>query len=300
MSIFETKNDSSFPDQDFRVVLQQIDGFDNIEGYLFLAHVKEKITKEFLEGDLTLCIELDESETSRSMKIGEMNTRACECCCRALLIDLQNFGLNYDIFDHNRFVRLFVMFLFAPHLQPYSFKVNVKQLPGDYRDYGDCLFGDGLVHMADGSFRPVCELSVGDRIISFKNGEYQNAKIDAKILVKNPDTKQSYQASEIDGKHLLTSTHPIRLRGAKNWIMPRDAFPVKDIWIDVLYNFVVDTRSSIFINGIEVASVGQCCEGIDPEDGSSPFGERMVDTLKKDPCFPNVVIESSNSYFRSV
>jgi hypothetical protein len=96
----------------------------------------------------------------------------------------------------------------------------------------------------------------------------------------------------------LTAGHPVRVRRSEfiaggggesscngemlncalSWHRPSDLVEPVPLFVDYLYNFVLDTRSSVLVNGLEVSTLGQFCEGIDNED--SFFGsERVVETV---------------------
>lgn len=57
--------------------------------------------------------------------------------------------------------------------------------------------------------------------------------------------------------------------------------------VSEVYNFAVENRSSLFVNEIEVCSLGQFCDGIDDEN--SFFGsERVINFLSSQKSFPTI------------
>lgn len=57
--------------------------------------------------------------------------------------------------------------------------------------------------------------------------------------------------------------------------------------MNVVYNFAVSNRSSLFVNNYEVCTLGQFCEGIDDEN--SYFGsERVIEYLSTQKSYPNI------------
>lgn len=72
--------------------------------------------------------------------------------------------------------------------------------------------------------------------------------------------------------------HQKSLTLSRCWVRPIDHYPVNLRYVTALYNFVLESRSSLIVDGIEVCTLGQFCEGIDDMD--SFFGsERVVQEI---------------------
>lgn len=98
------------------------------------------------------------------------------------------------------------------------------------------------------------------------------------------------------GSTWLTPGHPVRIckssflnqneeNESKMWVRPVEIVKPVALEIDYVYNFVVENRSSLFVNGLEVCTLGQFCEGIDEITPSNPhnfFGsEEVVQSLER-------------------
>jgi hypothetical protein len=161
-----------------------------------------------------------------------------------------------------------------------------------------CLRGNGDVELADGTCKKVSDLTVGDRVqsVSQSNGAMESSEIVARSISRQrnhvPGDCDSCASAPFEfvciGQTWVTPEHPIRIEG--HWRRPNElGEKVAIAEENAVYNFVLSNRSSLFVNGLEVATLGQFCEGID--DLGSFFGsERVVHHLQMDPQWPNVVI----------
>jgi hypothetical protein len=170
-----------------------------------------------------------------------------------------------------------------------------------------CLAGTGLVAMANGEHVRVDAIQVGDAVRTVLHvnrevravgleSENSNAAI-GKIIAITVDAVHDFMLMSRVQETCLTPGHPVRVRresdiaSAKHgsasvgkeeeqfcWRRPCDLVESFPCYVDYLYNFVLDTRSSIIVDELEVCSLGQFCEGIDDE--KSFFGsERVVRSL---------------------
>lgn len=136
-------------------------------------------------------------------------------------------------------------------------------------------------------------MKVGD-IISTTNNETSTII----CVVKNCSRNGFNKFIQI-GEAILTPNHPVKLN--QKWIRPEElvnmpsmADNVKKLNMNIneVYNFIVDKRSSIYLNDTEVSTLGQFCEGIDDEN--TYFGsERVVDYLKSLQLYPNITLYSN-------
>jgi len=94
------------------------------------------------------------------------------------------------------------------------------------------------------------------------------------------------------GKTLLTPGHPVLIDSV--WKRSKDVSLEGLMNVSEVFNFVVESRSSLFVDGLEVSTLGQFCSGVD-QIGSHYGSELVVDELKMDPNWPDVV-----AYSRSI
>lgn len=144
-----------------------------------------------------------------------------------------------------------------------------------------------------GPDKKVKDLIVGD-IVSTTNNEPTAIVSIVKNRCRNGFTK----FIRIDDS-ILTPGHPVKLNG--KWMRPEELLAssltnnVKEVKmkVDEVYNFVVEKRSSLYLNKIEVSTLGQFCEGIDEEN--SYFGsERVIDYLKSQKSYPHITLYSNS------
>jgi hypothetical protein len=157
--------------------------------------------------------------------------------------------------------------------------------------YYYCLRGSGAVRLSDGSCKPVCDLAIGDHVqsISPTSGALESSTVLARSVDCRRDARMAaFEFVCVNGQTWVTPEHPIRLDG--HWRRPHalGACIVALAEESAVYNFVLVNRSSLFVNGVEVATLGQYCEGIDSVD--SFFGsERVVRHLQSNASWPNVI-----------
>lgn len=110
-----------------------------------------------------------------------------------------------------------------------------------YNSSGGCFGGNSIVHMKDG-FKKVSEICKDDIL---ENG--------AKVIcvINTIITKGLKSMVHINGLE-ITEWHPI-IDKNNTWIFPVENYEAKIINIDMVYNFILDTKHIITINGT------QCC-----------------------------------------
>lgn len=148
-----------------------------------------------------------------------------------------------------------------------------------------CLYGGCSVRMADKSEKKVSRVQVGDWVLT---ADGERAQILATVVHQKKD-ENPFEMIQI-GELILTKGHPVFLDNC--WKRP-EAIGVPysaSETITQVYNFILaGSRSSIFINGFEVATLGQFCLGVDTED--TYFGsERVVNHLQTRADWPEVTL----------
>jgi hypothetical protein len=146
-----------------------------------------------------------------------------------------------------------------------------KKIRNYYRD----LIGGGVITMGDGSKRLVRMINVGDEVMTLDEN--------------NQQTKTRGQCVRVDRVHALTECarigstwlpagHPVRQDsfGKRVWRRPSSLATTCFIIIESLYNFVVESRSSIFVNNLEISTLGQLCPGLDDVSDEIYLGSELV------------------------
>jgi hypothetical protein len=187
-------------------------------------------------------------------------------------------------------------------------KITLCQRPR----YVYCLHGSNYVSLYDGERKLVQDITIGDKVLSISKLNNISEPTNIISIVKNDirnsnnsnDDDNSIQLAVLDSPILssslnpsneidsfsspllITPLHPMKINN--HWCVPMN-LTKKFIRNDsnYVYNFIVENRSSIFVNGYEVCTLGQYCEGIDKED--SYFGsERVVDYLQSQNSWPKI------------
>jgi len=156
-----------------------------------------------------------------------------------------------------------------------------------------CLHGDGLIEMYGGTEKPVRDVSVGDEVLTIREGKKIVSKVCAKVRNLKLDGKNEMVRI---GKALLTPGHPVKF-GMDVWKRAKD-FPERvfiSMDINEVFNFVIESRSSIFVDGLEVSTLGQFCYGID-EQGSFFGSELVVEELMKYDTWPDVTVDGQGAF----
>jgi hypothetical protein len=138
--------------------------------------------------------------------------------------------------------------------------------------------------MADGSKKLVRDVCVGDEVVTFFENTQQFGQTRVS-LVTTDDRRNRLTLMAYVGLAFLTAGHPVCQRtesGQRVWRRPSECGTHSFCAVDYVYNFVVETRSSMFINDLEVCTLGQFCPGIDNDTDDNYFGsERVVEDAFK-------------------
>jgi hypothetical protein len=154
-----------------------------------------------------------------------------------------------------------------------------------------CLRGCGEVRMADGGVKRVDALAVDDLVRSVaKDGTTESSEVIARKVDRRgvPGASNAAPFSFVCvGRTWLTPSHPIRIDA--KWLQPIEKGEAVEIEEEMeVFNFVLANRSSLFVNDLEVCTLGQFCDGIDKED--SFFGtERVVRHMQSNSAWPNII-----------
>merc|ERR1719474_1626788 len=138
------------------------------------------------------------------------------------------------------------------------------------RSHGDswCFDGLGMVLMADGGFRAISELKVGDEVRSFPDTV---SRVKCAILSNIYD---HIEMVRLQNDCWITFEHPVLVKTASNsdwdlsrysdldsldsdeiakygleWALPKELYSVHTRYQDKIYNFVLDSHHTINVNG---------------------------------------------------
>lgn len=137
---------------------------------------------------------------------------------------------------------------------------------------GGCFDGEGQVKMADGSRKKVKELKKGDEVMDSKGN---SAKV---VCLVSFHTKKLMRVVVLNNLK-LTRTHPILHEG--EWKHPKDIGKVENMYMEIIYNLVLDKSHVVSINGLDVVTLGH--EKKENVKLSHPFygTEKVILYLKK-------------------
>jgi len=141
-----------------------------------------------------------------------------------------------------------------------------------------CYTGEGKVKMWNNEMKVVKDLEVGDVVYS----DGKPARIEARTFSVHNDLHSIVRI----GTLCITTRHPVSWKNGK-WRRPIELGQCEMVFVEKLYNFVVEGRGSVIIDGVQVSTLGQFVPGIDNEN--SYYGsERCVDELKKHYQWPDM------------
>jgi hypothetical protein len=186
-----------------------------------------------------------------------------------------------------------------------------------------CLHGDGLITMADGSTKPVSEMKVGDEVVTTDRATTRITGVVVSNLDLNPvpmifippasaivresdliESDRNVRDMDVSASLCLTPRHPVRVQGRWRW--PEDLAMVERGGGEklthfpsarlehvrcFLYNFVTDSRASLLVNGREVCSLGQHCDGLD-DVNPSQTPRRFEEEINESPSAPVAAVAS--------
>lgn len=284
----------------------------NLAHWVFLEKLPEEIGQ--LEALKTLNLEYCMSLKSlpRSMtKLRALEELNLEYCVSLTAMDEQ------ELFDILKSMISLKCLNLRSHLRcglPGSFMklyLLYAELPRDskptllqgYDGGWSCFNFEARVAMADGSCKPAGEVQVGDRLLAapgYGEDEDGHAVVRGTVLSVGCTARPVVRIGQL----YLSENHPVRIDG--QWMPPLQAPKSQSIRSSMnLYNFVVDNRAAIVVEGVVAASVGTTCPGLEhtwPDyDLDAPSNrlwqsEAAVWYFAQHPLWPRVTLRESDGY----
>jgi Mg-chelatase subunit ChlD len=118
-----------------------------------------------------------------------------------------------------------------------------------YNCSGGCFAGDCSVAMHDRSLKRVDRLRRGDAVLSASG-----LPATVRCVVKQRCERGFAELVTLPGGAKLTSFHPVHVRGA--WEFPSDLARVEKVPAKGIYNLVLESGHTAFINGVECVTLG--------------------------------------------
>jgi len=150
-----------------------------------------------------------------------------------------------------------------------------------YNCSGGCFHGDCRVTMADGSARPLRSVRRGDRVRT-GSGTAATVRCVTRTPAPTSDGVSKMLLVQLPGTQLLaTPWHPVKLprkSGAKGderlWAFPSDVSNVQPMACDAVFNLLLDSGSSMMIEGVECIALGHGLTG--PVVGHAYYSSQRV------------------------
>jgi hypothetical protein len=222
-----------------------------------------------------------------------------------LCINFKDYGVQHfatDIFKDIR-DKIELIFCNISPPQPKNIRrttTRISSMENYYRNDSGCFDGNGMVAMADNTFKLVKDLKKGDIIYSMTDDEllfnYMNKELTINtnnktckivcIIKQNINTQMDVcLANGI----LVTPYHPIYMHN--RWLFPNSILPVKTAFIDTIYNIVVDNYHNIIINYVPVITLGHNLNANNITKHDYFGSTKVIDDLKNYDGFENGLIE---------
>lgn len=116
---------------------------------------------------------------------------------------------------------------------------------------GGCFHGLCLVSLADGTKKPANQIKKGDAVVTGGTGSCE-ARIRCVVRTSIPSGQE--ELCEFSDGLVITPFHPVRQNG--RWEHPKNIVRPQLRPVDFVYTFVVDHGPSVFVSGIECATLG--------------------------------------------
>merc|ERR1711998_171209 len=120
--------------------------------------------------------------------------------------------------------------------------------------HGGCFYGEGLVSMADGSFKKVRDIVKGDTVLCDHTTTNKVPFATVKCVVKTINEKSEFKMVKIQGGLQITPYHPIKLNG--EWAFPSYYADARELKCQAVYDFVLDEGHTVKIDGVTVVTLG--------------------------------------------
>ena len=157
-----------------------------------------------------------------------------------------------------------------------------------YNASGGCIAGDCFAVMADNSLKLIKNLQSGDEL-------FGNCQIVCVVRMKCKDSR--IKLSHLANGLKITPWHPVKYNN--KWVFPNEIQEAKMVEdCDYVYNFVLNNKHSMVVNGIECVTLGH--GGNDRVLKHEYFGnlKKIVGDLGKINGWDNGLIDVTSSAFK--
>ena len=117
--------------------------------------------------------------------------------------------------------------------------------------YGGCFSGMCKIHTIDGN-KYVKDLKPNDVVKTDKGF----SKVKHIVIT---DMNKNISMCKLNQNAYITNWHPVRINN--EWIFPNNCLKNLDIFVDKIYNLILQNDHIIYLNGIEVVTLGHGFEG---------------------------------------
>ena len=161
----------------------------------------------------------------------------------------------------------------------FSFDSFVKhEIRGEKRQY-TCIHGDCELLTEFGA-RKARDIRAGDRV-QLSDGTL--VKVECALTQRVENQMEMC----LIGKCWVTIEHPVRINDGE-WVIPKDVVTPKEMFVDQVNNFVLESGHHVVVDGVECITLGHCLH--EPQQLYHPiWGTNVIrDFLKTLPGYPNV------------
>lgn len=120
-----------------------------------------------------------------------------------------------------------------------------------------CFHGDCMVQVDEGSYTILDQLQKGDKVMT-PSGKYARIVCVIKTVHEGATVPMVVIPGLIPDVGnlplIITPYHPIRIDG--QWKFPTDVAQTKDMLVNEVYNFILDSEHIMIVNGIECVTLG--------------------------------------------
>ncbi|KAF2196658.1 hypothetical protein GQ43DRAFT_247276 [Delitschia confertaspora ATCC 74209] len=113
-----------------------------------------------------------------------------------------------------------------------------------------CFGGSSVVHLPDGTAKPVKSIKKGDIVLCKVTGATATVRC---VLELHVPAGLKRMASFGNGL-IITGMHPILWDG--EWVLPREVIEEEEIEIEKVFNFILDGEDTLIVNGVTCSVVG--------------------------------------------
>jgi len=146
--------------------------------------------------------------------------------------------------------------------------------------FRDCFHPKCAVLMASGDYKFAEDIQAGEVVQTAEGVSVVECTVKSVI--------QSSQFCSIGDGCLVTPSHPVFLNGS--WVRPKSISSISRISVNFVYNFLLESGHTVFINGIECITLGHDAQVHDYDLPSKIQGTNVyVNYLRQLPDYPNIV-----------